>query len=87
MTYKLVMYKYNISDAKAQFSKVMETVESGEAVVLCKRNKPVAQVVPISEALPQKKHTTRIGWAKGTVKIHEDLTEPAVPESEWDMLS
>lgn len=80
------MLKYNVSEAKAHFSKVMETVEAGKTVTLCKRNKPVAQVTPIQDEPEVKKHHTVVGWAKGTIKINGDLTEPAIPESDWDML-
>jgi prevent-host-death family protein len=86
LTYYLVMLKYNISEAKAHFSKVMESVEGGETVILCKRNEPVAQVTPYTTEPPVKKHTTKIGWGKGTIKIHCDLTEPAIPESDWEIL-
>jgi len=81
------MITYNVSEANAQFSKLMETVEAGETVTLCKRNKPVARVVPIEEEPVFKKHHTKIGWAKGQIKIHCDLTEPAIRESDWEMLN
>lgn len=87
LTYYLVMLKYNLSEAKAHFSKVMETVEAGETVTLCKRNKPVARVVPIEEEPVFKKHKTKIGCFKGQIKIHGDLTEPVVPLSDWESLT
>ena len=80
------MIKYNLSEAKAQFSKVMEQVEAGETVTLCKRNEPVARVVPIDQEPVYKKHQTKIGCFKGQIKIHGDLTEPAIPLSDWEML-
>lgn len=80
------MSTYNLSEAKAHFSKVMERVESGETVTLCKRNKPLAQVIPITSVREAGKHTTVIGRYEGQIKIHCDLTEPVIPESDWEML-
>jgi prevent-host-death family protein len=81
--------KYNLSEAKAKFSAVMEAVEAGESVTLCKRNIPIAVVEPYpkTEGSTDKQHHTQIGWAKGTITIHDDLTEPGIPETDWDMLS
>jgi len=83
------MIKYNGSEAKAKFSAVMESVEAGNAVTLCKRNRPVARLEPVKDgaSVDTKRHHTRIGWASGNVRIHDDLEEPALPESEWGMLS
>lgn len=87
MVYYKVVMKYNLSEAKANFSKVMEAVEGGETVTLSKRNKPVATLSPMKPSETEARHHTRIGWAKGQVKIKGDLTEPAMRESDWDMLS
>ncbi|MEX2606569.1 MAG: type II toxin-antitoxin system prevent-host-death family antitoxin [Kiritimatiellia bacterium] len=83
------MIRYNLSEAKAKFSAVMESVEAGNSVTLCKRNQPVAtlQPLPRSPSTTSQRHHTRIGWASGTIRIHDDLEKPALPSSDWEMLS
>ncbi|MCC5842989.1 MAG: type II toxin-antitoxin system prevent-host-death family antitoxin [Verrucomicrobia bacterium] len=81
------MKMMNVSEAKAHFSSVVEQVISGENVCISKRNVPVAQIIPLSMESSRKRHHTRVGWAKQSgVAILGDLTEPVLPESEWDML-
>jgi len=78
----------NVSDAKTHFSSIVDLVEKGEIVVICKRNLPVAKTVSLRGAeTPDFKHRTVIGWAEGTgAKILGDLTEPALPTGDWDMM-
>ena len=40
----------NIHEAKAKLSEYLAAVEAGETVVICRRNVPVAEVVPIRAA-------------------------------------
>ena len=44
LVYDPVMIKVNISDAKAHFSRYLESVESGETVLLCRRNVQFAEI-------------------------------------------
>jgi prevent-host-death family protein len=81
------MKRRNVAEAKTHFSSIVEEVEEGETIVICRRNIPVAKISPHSSKGPGKRHRTKIGWAKGSgVIIHGDLTESAIPQSEWDML-
>ena len=41
------MIKVNIADAKAQFSRYLESVERGETVLVCRRNVPIAELRPV----------------------------------------
>jgi antitoxin (DNA-binding transcriptional repressor) of toxin-antitoxin stability system len=41
------MNKLNLHEVKARFSECIEMVESGESIVVCKRNIPVAEIRPI----------------------------------------
>lgn len=59
------MKSVNVSEAKARFSALVEAVEKGEIITLCKRNVPVAQMVPPQPPEGERRHRTRIGWAKG----------------------
>lgn len=45
----------NINEAKTHLSSALEKVARGETVVLCKRNKPVAEIRPVREPLRKKR--------------------------------
>ena len=47
MDYYQIMYKVNISDAKAHFSRHLERVQRGETVLVCRRNVPIAEIRPV----------------------------------------
>ena len=81
----LTMDAMNVSEAKAKFASLVERAEKGEEIVLCRRNLPVAKIVPSSPPEGEPRHHTRIGWAKDSVRVHGDLNEPAIPESDWEM--
>ncbi|RJX31247.1 MAG: type II toxin-antitoxin system Phd/YefM family antitoxin [Desulfurivibrio sp.] len=49
------MITMNINEAKTHFSSALEKVARGETVVLCKRNKPVAEIRPVREPLREKR--------------------------------
>lgn len=49
MVYNLVMLKVNVQDAKTHLSRYLDEVEKGETVIVCRHNKPVAELRPISE--------------------------------------
>ncbi len=74
----------NIAELKNNLSKFLSLVEKGEGVQICKRNIPIAHIVPVS--IKKKKNYTRLGCGQGTVKIKADLTEPMIPLKKWDML-
>lgn len=81
------MKTWNVAEAKARFSSLVDKAEVGATIVICRRNIPVAKLSPHREVDSTPRHHTKIGWAKNSdVAIHGDLTEPALPESAWDML-
>lgn len=81
------MKTWNVAEAKTRFSSLVDEAEDGATIVICRRNIPVAKLSPHSEKVPAPRHRTKIGWAKTSgVAVHGDLTEPALPESAWDML-
>ena len=41
------MIKVNIADAKTHFSRYLDSVESGETVLVCRRNVPIAEIRPV----------------------------------------
>lgn len=54
------MLNINVHEAKAKLSEYLAAVEAGETVVICRRNVPVAQIVPIHQA---RKEPRPIGLA------------------------
>jgi prevent-host-death family protein len=44
------MAKTSIADVKARLSEYLERVEGGERIVICRHNKPVAELVPVEHA-------------------------------------
>ena len=44
MCQNMTMFKVNIHEAKAKLSEFIEAVERGEQVVICRRNRPVAEL-------------------------------------------
>jgi len=40
------MQSYNVADAKARLSEILERVSEGEEILLMRRGKPVARIVP-----------------------------------------
>jgi prevent-host-death family protein len=58
--------KLNLNEIKSQFSKYIDLVESGETVIVCKRNVPVAEIRPIEQ---KKKRVPKLGWAEGQIKL------------------
>lgn len=85
LTYSWRMKIHNVAEAKAKFSAILEEVQEGETVIVCKRNKAIAKIVPIEEKKEKRNHT-KIGWYKGEMKINCDLTEPCIPLEDWEML-
>ena len=66
------MIKVNIADAKAHFSRYLESVENGETVLVCRRNVPVAELRPV----PKRPARTRpVGIDRGMV-IPASFFEP-----------
>jgi len=60
----MTMIVINIHEAKAKLSEYLDAVANGEQVVICKRNRPVAEL----RAVEQKRTEPRpIGGAKGIV--------------------
>jgi prevent-host-death family protein len=72
------MIRINIHEAKAHLSRYLERVAAGETIVVCKRNRPVAEIRPI----PARRTTPRpIGLAHGRFAVPRSFFEP-LPESE-----
>lgn len=67
------MKSVNIHEARAHLSQYVAQVEAGETVIICRRNKPVAELKPIA---PERKTPRPIGLAKGQGKVLPAFPEP-----------
>ncbi len=67
------MKSINVHEAKAHLSEYLAQVEAGETVVICRRNKPIAELKPIA---PSRKAPRPIGLAEGRIKILPGFFEP-----------
>jgi len=76
----------NVAEFKDRISELLALVEAGGEVIVCRRNVPLARVEPIRQPTPRQAPRRVVGCMKGTVRIHGDLTEPCIPEEEWEVL-
>jgi len=60
------MITINVQEAKTHLSHYLDEVAKGESFILCKRNKPVAEMRPIACKSIEKRP---IGLAKGTFTV------------------
>lgn len=70
------MIRLNIHEAKTHLSKYLAKLRKGERIVLCRRNQPIAEIVPLPTPPTRKRP---IGLAKGLLTIHPDFWKP-LPE-------
>jgi prevent-host-death family protein len=67
---------------KARCLKVMDEVQNTrEPVVITKKGKPVAKLVP-----PDTAPRDILGCLKGVIEIVGDIESPVVPPEEWEAL-
>jgi prevent-host-death family protein len=69
------MPTYNIHEAKSQLSKLIETVQQGETVIIAKAGKPVAVLAPVPASARRMR-----GVLKGQINLKADFDEPLPPE-------
>lgn len=65
------MAQFNVAEAKARFSELVQKAVSGEEVVIARDNHPLLQLVPL--AVPSRKR--KPGSAKGQVWMAPDFDE------------
>ena len=65
------MITLNVHEIKAHFSKYLDLLEAGETIVICRRNKPIAELRSLKSKTPRQ-----IGLGKGLAKIDESFFEP-----------
>lgn len=77
------MKRANVAELKSRLSHYLTLVEKGDQIYVCRRNVPVAILTPVST---KRLNQTVLGSDRGSATVVGDLTEPAIPESDWDML-
>lgn len=71
------MTRINVHEAKTHFSKYLDRVEAGETIILCRHNKPIAEVRPIPA---EPKLQPRVfDLDKGKFEVGPEFFEP-LPE-------
>jgi antitoxin (DNA-binding transcriptional repressor) of toxin-antitoxin stability system len=73
----MTMIVTNIHEAKAKLSQFLEAVAAGERVVICKRNRPVAELRAVGHVRTEPRP---LGGAKGRVSITSAFFEPLADE-------
>ena len=77
------MVTINASEFKAKCLAILDEVsDTGEAVVILKRGRPVAQLVPP----PPSASRYAQDELRGSVIIKGDVLEPVLPEEAWEAL-
>jgi len=68
------MIKVNVQDAKTNLSRYLDAVEKGEVVIVCRHNKPIAELRAVAEETkPQR--VRRFGLWDG-FGVNEGFFEP-----------
>jgi prevent-host-death family protein len=68
------MPKVNVHEAKARLSELLDQAHRGEEIIISKRGKPYARLVPLEPLAPRKG-----GWLAG--KLGKKFWEP-LPDQE-----
>ena len=72
MVYYMTMIKLNIHEAKTHLSHYLDEAQKGEKILICKRNRPIAEIRPLAG----RSQTPRpIGLAKGTFTVPPSFFE------------
>ena len=63
----------NISEAKARLSKYARMVKQGKTIILCDRNRPIAELRPLAGTAGTQRP---FGLAKGLLDLPADFNDP-----------
>ena len=70
------MLQLNINEIKTHISATLARVEKGETVIICKRNKPIAQIMPIEQKPVKKRPVGLAGKEYPDFEIGDEFFEP-----------
>jgi prevent-host-death family protein len=78
---RLAMKTIGAGAFKAKCLAIIDEVHAnGEEIIITKRGKPMAKLVPVA----QEKKESIFGFLKGKVKVVGDIVSPIVEPWEWD---
>ncbi len=77
------MVTANVLDAKTHFSDYLARVEAGEEIIISRRNKPIAKLVPIEQPKPKR----QFGFDNGKIKITDGAFDPIDKMSDADIIA
>jgi antitoxin (DNA-binding transcriptional repressor) of toxin-antitoxin stability system len=77
MTHNVIVKRVNIHDAKTHLSRYLAELTPGEGLVLCNRNRPVAELRSLRKKVVRK---PRIGVARGEFVVPDSFFEPLPDE-------
>jgi prevent-host-death family protein len=69
----MTMIVVNVHEAKARLSEYLDAVERGERVVICRRNRPVAELRPSPAA---RREPRPIGLDRGRLTVSPSFFDP-----------
>jgi antitoxin (DNA-binding transcriptional repressor) of toxin-antitoxin stability system len=67
MVYNMTMIHANIAEVKSRLSHFLRLVKGGERVMICDRNKPIAELVPIATPVDIKLRKSAFGMFADTM--------------------
>lgn len=72
------MVRLNVHEAKTHLSRYLDRVEQGETILLCRHNRPIAEIRPLPNAA---KRPRVFGIDKGKIVIPPEFFEPLDEET------
>ena len=70
------MLQLNINEVKTHLSATLARVEKGETVIICKRNKPIAQIMPIEQKPVKERPVGLAGKEYPGFEVGDEFFEP-----------
>lgn len=72
-----------ITQFRNQCLRLMDEVKAtGDTLIVTKHGRPLAAVIPIVD----QRSTGIIGWSS-EIRLGDDLTNPAIPPDDWEIVS
>lgn len=65
----------NVHEAKTHLSRLLDEVDRGAEIIIARAGKPLAKLVPLGTAKPDRKP----GFLKGKIRIADDFDAPLPP--------
>ncbi len=71
------MIRLNIHEAKTHLSRYLSRLASGERILLCKRNVPIAEIRPVEQPRTRRRP---VGLARDRFEVPPEFFEPLPSE-------